>query len=99
MPRKRPKRTFYRIAPDAMTEQQLRMQKMRDELNAPDPEDPRAFTPYKIITYIFVVFFQPYALYRIWCKKSPFNHRDKIVQTCVCALILGCFIAIRLGLI
>lgn len=99
MPRKKSKRTYHRVAPQAMTEQQLRMQQMRNELNKPDPEDPHAFTPYKMITYVFVVLFQPYALYRIWCKKSPFNHRERVVQTCVCFLILAYFILIRLGLV
>ena len=35
------------IRPQAMTEQQMRIQKMRDELNAPDPNDPHVFTRYK----------------------------------------------------
>ena len=81
----------------ATTEQQLRIQKMRDELNAPDPNDPHVFTRYKKITYPFVVLFPPYALYRIWCKKSEFNQREKYVQTTVCVLILFYFIAFRLN--
>ena len=52
---------------------------------------------YKKITYPFVVLFPPYALYRIWCKKSEFNQREKYVQTAVCVLILFYFIAFRLN--
>lgn len=95
--KKKPKTTFYRVAPQATTEQQLRIQKMRDELNAPDPNDPHIFTRYKKITYLFVVLFPPYASYRIWCKKSEFSRREKYVQTAVCMLIMFYFIAFRLN--
>ena len=83
------KTTYYQVTPQATTEQQLRIQKMRD--------DPHVFTRYKKITYPFVVLFPPYALYRIWCKKSEFNQREKYVQTTVCVLILFYFIAFRLN--
>ena len=95
--KKKQKTTYYQVTPQATTEQQLRIQKMRDELNAPDPNDPHVFTRYKKITYPFVVLFPPYALYRIWCKKSEFNQREKYVQTAVCVLILFYFIAFRLN--
>ena len=65
--------------------------------DAPDPNDPHVFTRYKKITYPFVVLFPPYALYRIWCKKTEFNQREKYVQTAVCVLILFYFIAFRLN--
>ena len=94
--KKKQKTTYYQVTPQATTEQQLRIQKMRDELNAPDPNDPHVFTRYKKITYPFVVLFPPYALYRIWCKKSEFSQREKYVQTAVCVLILFYFIAFRL---
>lgn len=77
------KKTRYnslgRKRPQPMTEQQMRIQKMRDELNAPDPNDPHVFTKYKLLTYPFDVLFPPYALYRIWCKKSEFNQNEKMV--------------------
>ena len=38
--KKKQKTTYYQVTPQATTEQQLRIQKMRDELNAPDPNDP-----------------------------------------------------------
>ena len=85
--KKKQKTTYYQVTPQATTEQQLRIQKMRDELNAPDPNDP----------HVFVVLFPPYALYRIWCKKTEFNQREKYVQTAVCVLILFYFIAFRLN--
>ena len=90
--KKKQKTTYYQVTPQATTEQQLRIQKMRDELNAP-----HVFTRYKKITYPFVVLFPPYALYRIWCKKSEFSQREKYVQTAVCVLILFYFIAFRLN--
>lgn len=58
--KKKQKTTYYQVTPQATTEQQLRIQKMRDELNAPDPNDPHVFTRYKKITYPFVVLFPPY---------------------------------------
>lgn len=70
-------------------ERQARMQAMRDELNAPDPDDPHAFTRYKTITYLFVIFFPPYALYRIWCRKSEFNTRERAIQTLVCLVVMA----------
>lgn len=57
MARKKQKRTYHYLRPEASSEQQLRIQKMREELNAPDPNDPHVFTRYKKITYPFVVLF------------------------------------------
>ena len=37
--KKKQKTTYYQVTPQATTEQQLRIQKMRDELNAPDRRD------------------------------------------------------------
>lgn len=90
------KKTRYnslgRTRPQPMTEQQMRIQKMRDELNAPDPNDPHVFTKYKLLTYPFDVLFPPYALYRIWCKKSEFNQNEKMVQTGLCLLVMIYFL-------
>ena len=90
--KKKQKTTYYQVTPQATTEQQLRIQKMRDELNAPDPNDPHVFTRYKVLTYPFDVLFPPYALYRIWCKKSEFNKTEKIVQSALCVLIMLYFL-------
>ena len=84
--------SLKRVRPQPMTEQQVRIQKMRDELNAPDPNDPHVFTRYKMLTYPFDVLFPPYALYRIWCRKSEFNPTEKMVQTALCVLVMAYFI-------
>ena len=84
--------SLQRVRPQPMTEQQVRIQKMRDELNAPDPNDPHVFTRYKMLTYPFDVLFPPYALYRIWCKKSEFNRTEKMVQTALCVLVMVYFL-------
>ena len=84
--------SLQRVRPQPMTEQQVRIQKMRDELNAPDPNDPHVFTKYKLLTYPFDVLFPPYALYRIWCKKSEFNQTEKMVQTALCVLVMAYFL-------
>lgn len=84
--------SLQRVRPQPMTEQQVRIQKMRDELNAPDPNDPHVFTRYKMLTYPFDVLFPPYALYRIWCRKSEFNPTEKMVQTALCVLVMAYFI-------
>ena len=84
--------SLQRVRPQPVTEQQVRIQKMRDELNAPDPNDPHVFTRYKMLTYPFDVLFPPYALYRIWCRKSEFNPTEKMVQTALCVLVMAYFI-------
>ena len=84
--------SLQRVRPQPMTEQQVRIQKMRDELNAPDPNDPHVFTRYKMLTYPFDVLFPPYALYRIWCRKSEFNPTEKMVQTALCVLVMAYYI-------
>lgn len=84
--------SLQRVRPQPMTEQQMHIQKMRDELNAPDPNDPHVFTKYKLLTYPFDVLFPPYALYRIWCKKSEFNRTEKMVQTALCVLVMVYFL-------
>ncbi|MGN0984677.1 MAG: hypothetical protein ACI4OI_07525 [Gemmiger sp.] len=84
--------SLQRVRPQPMTEQQMHIQKMRDELNAPDPNDPHVFTKYKLLTYPFDVLFPPYALYRIWCKKSEFNRTEKMVQTALCVLVMAYFL-------
>lgn len=87
--RRRAKRKRQYENSEEARERHARMQAMRDELNAPDPEDPHAFTQYKVITYLFVIFFPPYALYRIWCSKSEFTMRERVVQTLVCVVVVA----------
>lgn len=59
--KKKQKTTYYQVTPQATTEQQLRIQKMRDELNAPDPNDPHVFTRYKK------------SLIPLWCCFRPMH--------------------------
>ena len=73
---------------DGLTERQKNIIRMRQKLNAPDPDAVHVFTPYKILTYVFVILFPPYALYRIWKKNSPFNKQEKWVQTMVCVIYM-----------
>ena len=66
-----------------LTEQQKHIIKLRNELN-------------KIITYVFNVLFPPYALYRIWCKKSEFTKIERYAQSVVAVTILCMFVLLQL---
>lgn len=79
-----------------LTEQQKHIIKLRNELNKPDPHQVKAFTLYKIITYVFNVLFPPYALYRIWCKKSEFTKIECYAQSVVAVTILCMFVLLQL---
>ncbi len=39
------------------------------------------FSKWRIFTYIWIVFFPPYGLYRVWSKKSTFSKAEKYVWT------------------
>lgn len=67
-----------------LTKQQVNIIRLRTKINGQGGNEVKPFTKYKIITYIFNIIFTPYALYRIWCSKSPFNQNEKYVQTGVC---------------
>lgn len=82
---------------EGLTERQIHIIKLREQLNKPDPDAVHVFTKYKIITYIFNIVFPPYALYRIWCKKSEFNTNERIIQTLVCVIYVYCLVKILLG--
>ena len=79
-----------------LTEQQKHIIKLRNELNKPDPHQVKAFTLYKIITYVFNVLFPPYALYRIWCKKPEFTKIERYAQSVVAVTILCMFVLLQL---
>ena len=66
------------------------------EQHKPDPHQVKAFTLYKIITYVFNVLFPPYALYRIWCKKSEFTKIERYAQSVVAVTILCMFVLLQL---
>lgn len=80
-----------------LTEQQKHIIKLRNELNKPDSHQVKAFTLYKIITYVFNVLFPPYALYRIWCKKSEIHKNRTLCPISCCSdnFMYVCFIAVR----
>lgn len=90
------KRETRRKSLDGLSDRQKHIIELRDELNKPDLHQVKAFTKYKIITYIFNVLFPPYSLYRIWCKKSEFSQIEKYAQSFVATAILIIFIFLQL---
>ena len=44
----------------------------------------------------FNVLFPPYALYRIWCKKSEFTKIERYAQSVVAVTILCMFVLLQL---
>ena len=82
------KRKIRRENNDILNERQKHIVELREKLNKPDSHQVKAFTPYKIITYIFNVIFPPYALYRIWCPKSEFTDIEKTAQSIVAITII-----------
>lgn len=71
-----------------LTKTQQHIIELRTKLNKKNPDDIQPFTKYKIITYICNILCTPYALYRIWSKKSTFTEREKKVQSAVCIIYL-----------
>lgn len=82
---------------DGLTDRQKNIVRLREKLNTPDPNAVHVFTKYKVITYVFNILFTPYALYRIWCKKSEFNTNEKMIQTGVCIIYLFVLANILMG--
>lgn len=60
-----------------------RNQKLIDELNNAPRDDSimEVFTKWRLITYLWIVFFPPYGLYRVWSKDSTFRRSEKWVWT------------------
>lgn len=71
------------------TQTQTRIRELREQLNSQNQDDSHGFTVYKIITYLCTLFFPlvPLALYRIWCPKTEFSHKEQLVWTGVIAVI------------
>ena len=90
------KRTQRRDTMIDLNARQKHIVELRNKLNKPDPHQVKAFTKYKTITYISNVLFPPYALYRIWCRKSEFNHVEKLTQSLVAILIFVIFLLLQL---
>lgn len=102
MAKKVEKRKERRENLNGLNDRQKNIVRMREELNKPDPHQVKAFTKYKIITYIFNVLFPPYALYRIWCQKSEFTQIERLAQSFVATAVMVIFIFLqieRIGLI
>lgn len=85
MAKKKQKKNQY----DGLTERQKNIIRLREKLNQPDPNQVKVFTKYKIVTYVFNILFPPYALYRIWNKKSEFNANEKGIQSAVCVIYMA----------
>lgn len=82
---------------EGLTDKQKNIVRLREKLNKPNPDDVKVFTKYKILTYFMNIICPPYALYRIWCKKSTFNLNERIVQTAVCVIYTAVLINLLLG--
>lgn len=68
------------------------IQELRNKINQVDSNEIHPFTKYKIITYLWIFLFAPYALYRVWKKDTEFNRTEKAAQTfficcCVCSFV------------
>ncbi|MEG0593066.1 MAG: hypothetical protein RR512_07100 [Coprobacillus sp.] len=79
---------------EGLSDRQKNIIRLREKLNQPDPNAIHVFTRYKVMTYVFNILFPPYSLYRIWCKKSPFNTNERIIQTGVCVVYMAVLITI-----
>lgn len=90
------KREVRRKDLHGLDDRQKHIIELREKLNKPDTHQVKAFTSYKIITYIFNVIFPPYALYRIWCQKSEFSKIERYTQSFVATAILCLFILLQL---
>lgn len=69
-----------------LTNRQRNILRLRKELNMKKKDTLIVFTKYKILTYVLVFLFPPYAMYRIWKQDSPFVITEKVGQTMVCII-------------
>lgn len=88
MATKKPNRKLSNEELRGITKRQDNIIKLRNKLNEKDPNAIKPFTTYKVITYVFDIVFPPYALYRIWCKKSTFTQPEKMIQSAVCIIYM-----------
>lgn len=56
---------------------------LKQQLNTPRPNEIRAFTRYKLATYLWNIVLPPYGLYRLWSKQSEFCLSEKVAQSFV----------------
>ncbi len=52
----------------------------------------RVFTKYKVITYLSIVIFPPYALYRLFSSKTHFLLEERLAYGFVCVSIIGVYL-------
>lgn len=88
MATKKPNKKLSNDELRGITKRQDNIIKLRNKLNEKDPNAIKPFTTYKVITYVFDIVFPPYALYRIWCKKSTFTAPEKMIQSAVCIIYM-----------
>ncbi len=58
----------------------------------PENQMQDVFSKARIITYIWVILFPPYGLYRVWGKGSHFRRSEKWVWTMIVIVYLICFV-------
>ncbi|MDD3027134.1 MAG: hypothetical protein PHI41_03670 [Erysipelotrichaceae bacterium] len=56
---------------------------LKQQLNTPSQNSIKAFTRYKLATYVCNIVVPPYGLYRLWSRQSEFCLSEKIAQTFV----------------
>lgn len=76
------------------TKKKERIQELKNAINQEDSTEIHPFTKYKIITYLWIFLFAPYALYRIWKKETEFNRTEKAAQTFFVCCIVGGFFSV-----
>ena len=59
------------------------IRELTDQLNQPNSDEIHPFTKYKLVTYILIFVFPPYAMYRVWKKDSSFTSIEQIAETFV----------------
>lgn len=56
----------------------------------PENQIQEVFSKARIITYIWIIFFTPYGLFRVWGKGSTFRRSEKWVWTMIAIIYLFC---------
>lgn len=65
------------------TDLKERNRQLREELAAmPQPRGVlEGFTKWRMVTYVWLILFPPYGLYRVWSKESTFTRSERVVWT------------------
>lgn len=67
-------------------------EKGQSEFAVPENSVQELFTKERIFTYIWIIFFPPFGLYRVWNGKSTFRRSEKWVWTMVVIVYLIYFV-------